>query len=188
MPSNFSLKAPAIFSATERSIAVYQTTLPSCFAASISCGVIASAGGASARAGAANTAPRASAVEPFSAPCRISRRDGLLFFMVSSCRLVVGACGSGAGLALQRAAPLGRQIEPDLGAARHRVFGRRDDAQHRAVRRLDHVIAAGTEKDLPRYGGLDGILGRGRRLGRKRDVVLADGDRGALAGAEFRAH
>src|ERR1700712_4297699 len=75
MPLNFSLKAPAIFSATERSTAVYQTTLPSFFAASINCGVIASAGGASARAGAANTAPSASAVEPF----RMSRLDGVLF-------------------------------------------------------------------------------------------------------------
>src|SRR4051812_34867874 len=38
----------AIFSATERSIEVYQTTLPSFFAASISAGVTASAGGAAA--------------------------------------------------------------------------------------------------------------------------------------------
>ena len=68
MPPNFSLNEAAIFSATDRSIEVYQTTLPSFFAASISCGVIASAGGASARAGEANTVPSASAVEPFSEP------------------------------------------------------------------------------------------------------------------------
>src|SRR3954465_5562109 len=59
----FALNEPAIFSDTERSIEVYQTTLPSFFAASISCGVIASAGGAAARNGEANTVPSAAAVD-----------------------------------------------------------------------------------------------------------------------------
>jgi hypothetical protein len=96
MPPNFSLKEPAIFSATARSIAVYQTTLPSFFAASINCGVIASAGGAAARAAEANTVPSASAVEPFSEACRTSRLESLCFFIASSLWAVIGrARGSG---------------------------------------------------------------------------------------------
>ena len=84
MPPNFSLKAAAIFSDTDRSIEVYQTTLPSFFAASISCGVMASGGGAAARAGEANTVPSASAVEPLSEALRISRLESFCFFIASS--------------------------------------------------------------------------------------------------------
>jgi hypothetical protein len=54
-------------------------TLPSFFAASINCGVIAVAGGAAARAGAANTVPAASAEAPLSA----SRRVMIGFIVVS---------------------------------------------------------------------------------------------------------
>src|ERR1700742_3748158 len=121
MPSNFALKAPAIFSATERSTAVYHTTLPSFFAASISCGVIASAGGASARAGAANAAPSASAAEPF----RMSRLDGVLSFIACSCGLVIVVSPG------QRAAALRRQRQPDLGAPGNGVLGQGHDAQDR---------------------------------------------------------
>src|ERR1700738_3030976 len=102
MPPNFSLKAPAIFSATERSIAVYQTTLPSFFAASISCGVIASAGGAWARTGDANTVPSASAVEAL----RTALLESFFFFIACSAR----------SLSAQRPTALRRQCEPDLGA------------------------------------------------------------------------
>src|SRR3954463_7006670 len=101
---NFALNAAPIFSETDRSIEVYQTTLPSFFAASISCGVMASAGGASAREGEANTVPRASAVEPF----RISRREGIVFFIASSrFRFLLSA---------QCAAAVGRHRQPDFAA------------------------------------------------------------------------
>src|SRR5882757_4876491 len=179
MPPNFSLNAPAIFSATERSIAVYQTTLPSFLAASISCSVIASAGGASARTADANTVPSASALAPFSEPCRTSRLESFRFFIASSRWLLLSA---------QRPATLGRQREPNLGTRWNGVLRRRNDAQGRAISRFDHIVAAGAEKHLPRHGGLDGIPGRLRRLRRKRDVVLADGDRGTLAGFEFCTH
>src|ERR1700744_630534 len=144
IPGNFCLNDSAIFSATPRSIEVYQTTLPSFFAASISAGVIASGGGASARAGSANTVPSASAVVPF----RMSRRDGflLLAFMASS--LVVG-------LSFKRAAAFGRPGQPDLGAFFDLIFGRRHDAQHRAVRCFDHVVAARAQKYLAGHGRLD---------------------------------
>src|SRR5665213_14606 len=177
MPSNFALNAAAMPSATDRSIEVYQTTLPSFFAASISCGVIVSAGGASARAGAANTVPSASAVEPL----RTSRRDGFLFpaFMASFLFL----------LSFQRAAAFGRQRQPHFGALGDRVVGRRHDAQHGAVCCLDHVVAAGAEKHLAGHGGLDDVLQdlvlrSLRRLRRKLDVVLADRDRGGLPRAQ----
>ena len=48
MPGYFASNDFAIFSATDRSIDVYQTTLPSFLAASISAGVTASAAGAAA--------------------------------------------------------------------------------------------------------------------------------------------
>src|SRR5260221_6876680 len=133
MPPNFSLKLPAIFSATEWSIAVYQTTWPSFFAASISCGVIASGGGASARAAAANTGPNASAAEPFREPLRTSRLENPCRFIASSCSLSLSA---------QRPAAFRRQREPDLGASGNGVFRRGHDAQGGAVGGLDHVVAA----------------------------------------------
>src|SRR5947199_994025 len=76
---NFALNAAPIFSETDRSIEVYHTTLPSFFAASINCGVMASAGGAWAITREENTAPNASAVEPF----RMSRLLILFFIAIS---------------------------------------------------------------------------------------------------------
>src|SRR3954462_15847147 len=109
---NLALKAAPIFSDTDRSIEVYQTTLPSFFAASINCGVIASAGGASARTRVANMLPAASTAEPF----KTSRLLMLLSIAVSLALL------SG-----QRAAARGRQRQPDFAAARHRIVGLGDD-------------------------------------------------------------
>src|SRR6195952_4185149 len=99
---NFALNAGPIVSETERSIEVYQTTLPSFFAASISCGVMASAGGASASTRDANMVPSASAVEPFST----ARREIFLLF--------IAVLPFGLFLSAQRAAALGRQNQPDL--------------------------------------------------------------------------
>src|SRR5580698_10219569 len=175
MPENFALKVSAIFSATARSIAVYQTTLPSFFAASISCGVIASAGGAAARAASANTVPSASAVEPF----RTSRLEISRCFIASFLSVLLSA---------ERAAAFRRQRQPDFGTPSDRGFGGcHDDAQGGAIRCLDHVVAVGAEKHLPRHGGLDGVVRRRRGLGRELDVVLADRDGGILTRIELGA-
>ena len=59
MPGNFASNDLAIFSASGRSTEVYQTTLPSFFAASISAGVIALAGGAADSTAVENALPAA---------------------------------------------------------------------------------------------------------------------------------
>src|ERR1700704_654914 len=115
MPPNLSLKEAAIFSETDRSIEVYQTTLPSFFAASVSCGVMASAGGASARTREANIVPSASAVEPFRTP-RLE-----IFFFIAVSRSFLSS--------VQRAAAFGRQREPDRGALGNGVVCSRDHPQ-----------------------------------------------------------
>src|SRR3984957_14717149 len=175
MPPNFSRNAAEIRSATARSIEVYQTTLPSFFAASISCGVIASAGGASARAGAAKTVVNPAAAELF----RSWRLENFRC-LIASLRLLF--------LSTERAAALGRKIKPDLGAPGNRVLGSGDDAQGGAVNCLDHVVAAGAEKHLTGHGRLYGGLRALRRLRRKLDIMLADRDGGVFAGVEFRSH
>src|ERR1700722_3102779 len=169
----FASKALPSFSPTGRSMAEYRITLPSLRAASTSSGVIATGGGASARTGEANTAPSASAVEPFRRP----RLESFVIFIASVFLL-----------SAQRAAALRRQREPYLGAPGNGVLGRCDDPQGGAVRGLDHVVAAGAEEHLPRHGGPDHILGTWRRPRRQLDVVLADRDDGAPAGIEFFAH
>src|SRR6185437_8923828 len=70
-PGYFASKDLPIFSASGRSTEVYQTTLPSFLAASISCGVIALAGGAADMAFVEKAAPATSALEPIST----SRRE-----------------------------------------------------------------------------------------------------------------
>src|SRR5580704_11146971 len=169
MPGYFASNALPSFSPTGRSMAEYRITLPSLLAASTSSGVIATGGGASARAGEANTAPSANAVVPF----KTFRLENFLAIIVSSMLL-----------SAQRAAAFRRQRQPDLGAPANRVFGRRHHPQGGAVQGLDHVVAAGAEKHLPRHGGLDRILGRRGGLRRQLDVVLADRDHGPLAGHE----
>src|SRR5262245_14762290 len=71
MPGYLASKPRATACDTGRSMAAYQTTLPSLRAASTSAGVISEAAGACARSGAANTVA-AAAAEAF----RIVRRDG----------------------------------------------------------------------------------------------------------------
>src|SRR6185437_5176730 len=70
-PGNFASNAFPIVSDSLRSIEVYQTTLPSLFAASISAGVMALAGGAADINLVENAVPAASALEPIST----SRRE-----------------------------------------------------------------------------------------------------------------
>src|SRR5580765_7897556 len=70
-PGYFASKDLAIFSASGRSTEVYQTTLPSFFAASMSCGVIGLAGGAADMTFVEKAAPAMSALEPINT----SRRE-----------------------------------------------------------------------------------------------------------------
>src|SRR5206468_7006728 len=77
MPEYFASKARATFSAAGRSSEVYQTTLPSFFAAAISSGVIELAGGAAAFTEAENE-PIARAVPPL----RRSRLENLGLLIV----------------------------------------------------------------------------------------------------------
>src|SRR5262245_50268090 len=114
-------------------------TLPSFLAASMSCGVIAVAGGAAARTLAEPAkAPTAAAVEPL----RMSRLDNVGFFIGHSPSIS----------SAEHAAAFGRKIEPDCGPMRN-VFGcRGDHAQLRAVRQFHHIVTAGAEKHLPHHG------------------------------------
>src|SRR3974390_3110798 len=66
MPGYFASKDFAIFSASGRSIEVYQITLPSFFAAAISSGGAALAGGAADSTAVENALPAASALVPIS--------------------------------------------------------------------------------------------------------------------------
>src|SRR5690242_1229262 len=70
-PGYFASKDFAIFSASGRSTEVYQTTLPSFLAASMSCGVTVLAGGAADMTVVEKAAPATSALEPINA----SRRE-----------------------------------------------------------------------------------------------------------------
>src|SRR5258705_597651 len=89
---------------------------------------------------------------------------------------------------VERTAAFRRQGEPDLGSLRNRILGGGDDAQCRAVRGFDHVVAACPEKHLACHGGLDRILRDLLRLRRKLDVVLADRHPGTFAAGEVGPH
>src|SRR4029078_11664883 len=69
-PGYFASNDFAIFSASGRSTEVYQTTLPSFFSASITCGVPALAGGAADITFVEKAAPATSALEPINTPRR----------------------------------------------------------------------------------------------------------------------
>src|SRR2546423_10414457 len=80
MPGNFVSNALPSASDSRRSIDVYQTTLPSFLAASISAGVMVLGSGAWAQIGEANSVVAARAPEPL----RMSRREILLLRIVVS--------------------------------------------------------------------------------------------------------
>src|SRR4029079_5797942 len=154
-PGNFASNALPIFSASGRSTEVYQTTLPSFFAASISAGVIELAGGAArtrVENCGASVAPSAAAPD-----CLMSsRRDQIDFFIH-----FLHFCAP--RLFAQCAAALRRQMQPDCAAGRHVVFGRRHNAQRAAVFCFDHIIPAAAEKDLARNCRRNDVL-RLRRI------------------------
>src|SRR5437764_14028389 len=148
-------------------------TLPSFFAASINCGVIAVAGGAAARAGTANTVPIASAEEPLST----SRLEMIGVFMgFSPLSVLTSVVRDVVVSSAEHEAVLGRQMEPH-GSALRNVLGRRGNHAHlRAVRNLHHIIAARSQKDLTRHSSLQQIV-QARRLGREQfGDVLANRD------------
>src|SRR6478672_2436774 len=126
-PGYFASKALPTFSATGRSTAVYQTTLPSFFAASISFWSIADAVGACARIGEAKVLAAAKAV----VPCRICRRENFhLFIDISPCWfafLLFDFLGAGIS-SHQRTAILRRQFQPHRRALRNAFPGGGDDA------------------------------------------------------------
>src|SRR5436853_6331347 len=99
-------------------------------------GVIASAGGAAARAGVANR-PSASAPVPFST----SRREGKCFFIARS-------------LSAQRPAAFGWQAEPDVASLTDDIAGPGHDTQRRAVCCFDQIVAACAQKHLPYHADL----------------------------------
>src|SRR4051794_12689329 len=105
-------------------------TLPSFFAASISCGVTALAGGA-ADVTEAKAPDAARAVEPLST----SRRENCVI-AVSSLEIVV------LNSSVQDAAALGRQMEPYRGALGYVLPGRRNHAQLGAITHLHQIVAA----------------------------------------------
>src|SRR5262245_10806934 len=168
-PGYFASKALAIFSASGRSTEVYQTTLPSFFAASMSCGVTVLAGGAADVTFVEKAAPATSALEPISTSRReirdpvieLSSMRGFLSFRPS----ISSFC--------QCAAALRRQMQPD-GTALRNVLGRTGEyAQLRAVLHLNHIITAAPEKDLPHYGRGHDVFALSLRR-RNRDVMRAD--------------
>src|SRR3954447_2383710 len=187
MPGYFASKALPTFSATGRSTAVYQTTLPSFFAASISFWSMADAVGACARIGDAKVLAAANAVVPF----RTSRLENLhLVIGFSPCWFrvfIVRLSWRRDFSAHQRTAILRWQLQPNRRALRDAFPGRGDDAQLRAVGDLDHVIAAVAEKDLADDGGGHDVF-RLLRLGRADgDGVLADRDGVGAARRELGA-
>src|SRR3954466_9663758 len=176
MPGNFASKDLAIFSASGRSTEVYQMTLPSFLAASISCGVIALAGGAADMTRVEKALAATSALEP----ARTSRREKFEPFIASSLGVFF--------LFSQRAAALGRQMQPDRAALRNAVAGRRHHAQLCAVPGLNHVISAVAEKDLPRDRRRHHVVGLRRLAGRNAYVVRANRHRSGLARRHRLAH
>src|ERR1700742_817614 len=192
MPGYFASNDFPTFSASGRSTEVYQTTLPSFLAASISCGVISVGGGAAESTCVENALPAASALDPISR----SRRESLKFFIgISSMSLIYFCCALGLSpprfpsplvvirsLPAQCAAAFGRQMQPDGAALRNVLAGRSEHAELRAVLCLDHVVAVAAEEALPHHGRRHDIVGLRRRFGRKRNVMRADRHRRLRAG------
>src|SRR5690242_4440037 len=113
----------------------------------MSCGVIASAGGAAARAGAANTVPNAAALAPFRTSRRETARLETKCLFIARSPLPYSPA--------QRAAALGRQRQMHLAAFGHDIARRRHHTQRRAVGGFDQVVTACAEEHLSRDARLD---------------------------------
>src|SRR5664279_2742089 len=183
-PGYLASNALPICSDSFRSTEVYQTTLPSFLAASISAGVTALAGGAADSTRVENEAPATSALEPISK----SRRENFDFFIgVSSMNIILLFRLVSWTLSLQRPAFIRRQHQPDRAALRDALARGGDDPQLRAVLELDHIVPAAAEKDLSRHGRRQGVFRLLRLRGGNTDVVRADRDRAVDAGRELGA-
>src|ERR1035438_188925 len=167
IPGNLASNAFAIFSASGRSTEVYQTTLPSFLAASISAGVIALAGGAADSTWVENVAPAASALEPIS---RSRRENFEPFIGVSSIALILLFRPREIFLLYAKCtASVGPQVKPHGTSLRNVFFRCGDHAQLRAVLDLNHIVPAAAEKDLPHHGGRHDVFRLLRLFGGNRD-------------------
>src|SRR6267378_1050620 len=146
MPGYLASNALPIRSATGRSTAVYQMTLPSFFAASIRSGVTLLGAGASAAAVLAGT-------DSTSAATVTARRTWRLPTL-RVCRKV------SLPPRYQRPAPLGRQGQPEGSAGREARSRRGGVPELRSVRRLDHVIPRAAQEDVADDRALHGVRGR----------------------------
>src|SRR5689334_9866204 len=135
MPGYFASNDFPIFSASGRSTEVYQTTLPSFFAASISCGVTGLAAGAADSTCVENALLAASAPVPTK---RVRREIGKSVISVSSFSLVRFYILSSAS-PCERPAPIGRQTQIHCAALRDVLPRSRENAQLSPILRLDHV-------------------------------------------------
>src|SRR5262249_3262491 len=136
-PGYLASNALPICSDNLRSIEVYQTTLPSFFAASISAVVTGLAGGAADKTLVENAAPAVSTL----APTTTSRREIFEPFIgVSSIpsALLVRPAKS---LSAQRTAALRRQVDPDRTALRDVLACGGQQAQLRAILGLNQIVA-----------------------------------------------
>src|SRR5882672_1205427 len=87
-------------------------------------------------------------------------------------------------LAGQRAAPLGRQVQPHGRSLRDVVLRRCDHAKLGSIGDLHYIVSAAPQEDLAHDGGRNDILGRLGRLRHEPDIVLADRHRGFSTGGQ----
>ena len=134
-PGYLASKALATFSASGRSTEVYQVTLPSFFAASISSGVIFCASGGAPRTGVTNE-PATAIVEAASTWRRVSFL--VMFRFLPSMRGIVR-----------------RQPQPDLACpARYPASGGAVTLSSVLSGERDRIVARRAEKDLPADNGM----------------------------------
>src|SRR6266702_1864276 len=184
MPGYFASNALPMRSATGRSTAVYQMTLPSFFAARVSAGVTLLAAGRAARAVLHGSGSASAA--------RVRARRTWRLPTLRGCMDVSGQWGTPLdgvpSTGYQRPAPLGRQGKPDGSAGSEALRRRGRDPELRAIRGLDHVIPRAAQEDVADDRALDGVGGRRTgRVVRDADLELADGHGDLHAGGQRRA-
>src|SRR5215475_13213280 len=151
-------------------------TLPSFLAASISCGVIAVAGGAAARTLAGVTsAPAAATADDALSTSRLDHVGFCIAF------LLVAPGRFQAASSTECTATVRRHIEPHGSPLRDILSRSRHDADLRAVCRLDHVVAARTQEHLPRHCARHDVLRLFGLAGPEPYRMLADRHRAVAA-------
>src|SRR5438132_5462440 len=174
MPGYFASNALPRRSATGRSTAVYQTTLPSFFAASINSGVtLVGAGGATARA-----APTGAVTARQS-----TSRAGVLSRRILPECIVTPLLGSRA----ERPAAVRWKSQPYGSARRETAVRRGDDPQLGSVSNLDEIVARVAQEDVADDRAVDRVRrGRAGGMAAHGNVVLPDADGHLRAGRERR--